>query len=763
MSTAIRRTIDREGSPGLHSRLLFRGGLIVLAVLWAFIAAGLAAGAGFGVEVRGPATGSGVEIVAIDPGTPAAASGLKPGDVILSVEGAPLTNADQFRQMAQAVPAGATVRLRVSRQGWEREVALQSQLPRAAFGIAVADPVRGSGAAIKSIETGSAAADAKLEAGDRLLRIDGKSPANAAEARRMLEDAATRARVLALAVERDGWTREVTLTLRPSGAAKPVVTTTMIDSAARDAVAPLGAAQPGASLGATMDEGNRLYNARDWRGAEAAYQRAQDMVPDDATVLARLCHARLMQERFAAAVETCRRAVQLDPKEPRTFQNLGYSLARLGRHADALSAYATAIELAPEWTAPQEGSAAAYIAMSNWARAEASYRRVVALEPGNATAWRMVGDAAGEQGKTADAIGAYQKSLECGGKTAETYRNLGWYLYRASRYAEAEAALQDAQRLNPRDASALVSLGLALEKLGRRDEAMRAWQRASDVDPAGPSGGAARQNLAAFAATDAQSPPAAPRPVRAADLPMSPATQDEPVARAPMRSADVSRPAVLPPAAPTVAAPRASVATGPGERMLARVAIGDFQVKAANAGQYVGDGLREMLLTALHNSGRFIVVERLDLKGLAAEQALSRSRLARPGESIPEGQMEVADIMVYGAVTEFEPEVRGGGLSLGMGNVPLNLGMQGKSAHMAIDVRVVDVASGRVLATNRLSGEARSTQLTVGTTISARGTSFPATLGGFQNTPMEQAIRDCIDKATTYVATTTPAAYFRHR
>ena len=124
--------------------------------------------------------------------------------------------------------------------------------------------------------------------------------------------------------------------------------------------------------------------------------------------------------------------------------------------------------------------------------------------------------------------------------------------------------------------------------------------------------------------------------------------------------------------------------------------------------------------------------------------------------------MDVADVMVYGAVTEFEPEVRGGGLSLGMPNVPLTLGMQSKSAHMAIDVRLVDVASGRVLATGRVVGEASSTQATLGANISARGVTMPATLGGFQNTPMEQAIRECIEKATAYVVGSTPPSYFHH-
>jgi curli biogenesis system outer membrane secretion channel CsgG len=197
--------------------------------------------------------------------------------------------------------------------------------------------------------------------------------------------------------------------------------------------------------------------------------------------------------------------------------------------------------------------------------------------------------------------------------------------------------------------------------------------------------------------------------------------------------------------------------------MKVAVAVGDFQVKAASAGQYIGDGLREMLVTALHGSGSFIVLERMDVRGLAAEQALSRSRAARPGEAVPEGQMDVADVLVYGAVTEFAPEARGGGLSVGMSNVPLSLGMQSKSAHMAIDMRIVDVASGRVLATDRVAGEAKSTQATLGANISAGNTQIPVSLGGFANTPMEQAIRDCIAKATAYVVNSTPPQYFRHQ
>lgn len=195
----------------------------------------------------------------------------------------------------------------------------------------------------------------------------------------------------------------------------------------------------------------------------------------------------------------------------------------------------------------------------------------------------------------------------------------------------------------------------------------------------------------------------------------------------------------------------------------ALVAIGDFRVKAATANQSIGDGLREMLLTALHRAGNYVVVERMDIQGLAAEQALSRSRLAREGSAVPERQMDVADIMVSGAVTEFEGAAKGSGFQMGVPRVPLSLGHESSTAHMAIDVRVVDVASGRILGAQRIVGDAKSSQTGMSGTPTVRGVGIPASLGVFSNTPMEQAIRSCVDRAVVFVTETIPAGYFRHR
>ena len=197
----------------------------------------------------------------------------------------------------------------------------------------------------------------------------------------------------------------------------------------------------------------------------------------------------------------------------------------------------------------------------------------------------------------------------------------------------------------------------------------------------------------------------------------------------------------------------------------ATVAVGDFQVRAANAGQFIGDGLREMLLTALHNQGSCIVVERIDIKGIAAEQALSRSPMARPDAAIPERRMDVADIMVYGTVTEFEAEAGGGGLQLGVGlfKMPFNIGLAQKEAHMAIDMRVVEVATGRVLVAQRIAGSAQSSQTSLGITPQFGNVSMPASFNSFKNTPMELAIRDCVERATASVVNNIPRQLFRHR
>lgn len=195
----------------------------------------------------------------------------------------------------------------------------------------------------------------------------------------------------------------------------------------------------------------------------------------------------------------------------------------------------------------------------------------------------------------------------------------------------------------------------------------------------------------------------------------------------------------------------------------ARIAVGDFQVKASGATNQIGDGLREMLLTALFNSNRFIVLERQAVQDVILEQDLGASGRVKRATAAPIGQLEGAEILVYGVVSEFKTGASGGGLSLGLSKLPLRFGGGLSNAHMAIDLRAVDTSTGRILFATRVEGKASDYNMRLGTVIGGGSGRMPIGLGGYSNTPMEKAIRVTIDTAVDYLATRMPTQYFRFK
>ncbi|MDD5237267.1 MAG: CsgG/HfaB family protein, partial [Candidatus Omnitrophica bacterium] len=179
----------------------------------------------------------------------------------------------------------------------------------------------------------------------------------------------------------------------------------------------------------------------------------------------------------------------------------------------------------------------------------------------------------------------------------------------------------------------------------------------------------------------------------------------------------------------------------------ARVAVANFDVKAAKASWEIGSGLREMLVTALMNSNRFSVVERQALGAVMQEQELAASGAAQAG-SVQRGQIKTADIVISAAVTEFEPFASGGGAGVGgYGGVGGGIlgGLIGGSmnkAHMALDLRIIDTSTSEILASTRVQGSATDVS---GGIIGGWGGGWGlgAGLGGYANTPTEKAIRIC--------------------
>jgi len=200
----------------------------------------------------------------------------------------------------------------------------------------------------------------------------------------------------------------------------------------------------------------------------------------------------------------------------------------------------------------------------------------------------------------------------------------------------------------------------------------------------------------------------------------------------------------------------------------ARIAVADFDVKAAKASGEIGYGLREMLVTALVNSNRFSVVERQALSAVMQEQELSSSGAADQTAGGPQrGKIRTADLIITAAVTEFEPQASGGragiggGGGIGRGVLGGLLGAALNRAHMALDIRIVDASTSEVLSATRVQGQASDISGAIMGGFFG-GWGLGGGLSAYANTPMEKAIRICIIEAVRYVSQVTPANYYKY-
>jgi serine protease Do len=135
---------------------------------------------------------------------PAAGGGVQRGDVIVRVDGAPLRSAREFYEHLERATTGQTLALGVWRQGTERRVSLAAEaiperqiaeLGEQLLGMRLV-PADEGGFRVSAVRPGSGAARIGIEAGDRVLGINGRSLASPGAWRRVILDLRGRSHAL---------------------------------------------------------------------------------------------------------------------------------------------------------------------------------------------------------------------------------------------------------------------------------------------------------------------------------------------------------------------------------------------------------------------------------------------------------------------------------------------------------------------------------------------------------------------------------------
>ena len=159
----------------------------------------------------------------------------------------------------------------------------------------------------------------------------------------------------------------------------------------------------------------------------------------------------------------------------------------------------------------------------------------------------------------------------------------------------------------------------------------------------------------------------------------------------------------------------------------------------------IGDGLSEILTTELFKTHRFIMVERSALSEIIKEQELGQTGMVGRKTAARVGKLLGAQVLVTGAVTEFESSVGGGGAGIGLAGFAL--GFETESAHVAVDIRLVDSSTGEILKSYNAEGNADKTGLAFSAEVS--GVTFGS--DAFFKTPIGQATRDAIASAVGFI------------
>ncbi|KDC51505.1 CsgG/HfaB family protein [Pseudoalteromonas fuliginea] len=198
----------------------------------------------------------------------------------------------------------------------------------------------------------------------------------------------------------------------------------------------------------------------------------------------------------------------------------------------------------------------------------------------------------------------------------------------------------------------------------------------------------------------------------------------------------------------------------------ARIAVARFTDKSNNSKWWrkeIGDGMADQLTTALVSTNRFIVLERQALDAVLSEQDLAASGRVSALSGAAYGEIEGAEIVVIAAVTEFDDDSSGASVGSGgfIGDVFSSVSAGFSGSHIAIDLRLIDTRTSRILAATSVEGGSKDFDFT-GAATNFGGALVGGNISGWSDTPKEKALREVIIKAVEFLETKIPDTYYRY-
>ncbi|HWR36473.1 MAG TPA: tetratricopeptide repeat protein [Clostridia bacterium] len=223
-------------------------------------------------------------------------------------------------------------------------------------------------------------------------------------------------------------------------------------------------------------------DAKQWPQATAAAQEAVDKLPNDRGLRIMLASQLADQGQADSAIAQVRSMIKGTPEDRETWIALAQMYSRLRRWPDAEQAIAKADELSSRQEEKEYVSFVAgsiYERQKKYDQAEASFRRVLAADPRNATALNYLGYMLADRGtRLEEALGYIRKAVQLDPQNGAYLDSLGWAYYKIGNYELAEENLRKAIERMDNDPTVHDHVADLYLKTGRLKLAVNHWERA---------------------------------------------------------------------------------------------------------------------------------------------------------------------------------------------------------------------------------------------------------------------------------------------
>ncbi|AFL72916.1 tetratricopeptide repeat protein [Thiocystis violascens] len=232
-------------------------------------------------------------------------------------------------------------------------------------------------------------------------------------------------------------------------------------------------------LGTLLTQGKREQDALPVLELELALRLA----PGDAETLNSLGRAYQSQQRLEDAVDSYRKALEIQSDSPEIWNNLGISQQSQGYPNQALASFERALTLQPDYVKAHNSRGRALRELGRVEEALACHDRALNLDPKNADAHNNRGLTLMLLGRIGEAIASYTQALLLRPEDADTLIVLGLALSDVGRFDEALTCYKHALAIAPDSVPAYVNQGISMHYLGRDDTALACFDQALSIDP----------------------------------------------------------------------------------------------------------------------------------------------------------------------------------------------------------------------------------------------------------------------------------------